>query len=86
LDVLDMERRQFLEPSEALKVLEGGGLPVPRYTVEPVDMDIVNAVRGDRTPNREGVVFKPKRVRKPSLSLPYVKAKTAWFMDLFNDP
>jgi len=86
LDVLDMERRQFLEPSEALKVLEGGGLPVPRYTVESVDMDIVNAVRGDRTPNREGVVFKPKRVRKPSLSLPYAKAKTAWFMDLFNDP
>ena len=43
-------------------------------------------MRGDWTPNREGVVLKPKRVRKPSLSLPYAKAKTAWFMDLFNDP
>jgi len=83
-DVLDVPRRAFLEPRAAMALLEAC-VPVPAWTVQTVDRDVVSAVRADETPNREGVVFKPRRVRNPSLALPYAKAKTAWFMRTVNE-
>jgi len=83
-DVLDMSRRSFLEPRAAMALLNGC-VPVPDYTVETVDRAFVSAIRADETENREGVVIKPRRIRKPSLVLPYAKAKTAWFMQTVNE-
>ncbi len=83
-DVFDVSRRVFLEPKAAMALLEGC-VPVPDYTVQTVDRVLVNAIRADDTENREGVVIKPRRIRKPSLVLPYAKAKTAWFMRTVNE-
>lgn len=84
-DILDVSRKAFLEPREAMRILEGA-VPVPAYDIETVDLNLVNAIRADETPEKEGVVIKPQRIRKPSLRLPYAKAKTKWFMGQFNDP
>lgn len=62
-----------------------GCVPVPGYTVQTVDRVFMNAIRADETENSEGVVIKLRRIRKPSLALPYAKAKTAWFMRTANE-
>lgn len=84
-DILDVSRKAFLEPREAMRILEGA-VPVPAYGIETVDLNLVNAIRADETPGKEGVVIKPQRIRQPSLRLPYAKAKTKWFMGRFDDP
>ena len=84
-DILDVSRKAFLEPREAMRILEGA-VPVPAYGIETVDLNLVNAIRADETPGKEGVVIKPQRIRQPSLRLPHAKAKTKWFMGQFDDP
>ena len=83
-DIYDIVHKCFLEPIKILKLLEGN-VPIPSYRIEHVDRNVINEIREDDTPNREGVVFKPQRIRKPDHTLHYAKAKTKWFMREINE-
>ena len=79
-DLLDIDRKQFIEARECIDTFTSVGVPTPKFEINVVDNNLINQIREDLTPNKEGVVFKPQKIRKPSLKLPYAKAKTAWFM------
>ena len=84
-DIADVEKKQFISARDVVNTFVECEVPTPTFTIEHVDNNLINAVREDRTPGKEGMVFKPQQVRKPSLKLQYAKAKTAWFMERIGE-